>query len=393
MSLYRIQPQTQVEPDKFVNSYVKGSDSVLNYQQTHIIPTRENSRRIKSAIIDVANITLPPYLVSTLMAHLSGCDSLTFSSYRSIKTLSKKTRGRQVGRHLSASQTKERNRRLVSLGWLHKGKAQYQGTCTYTVLLDNLYDHPEVLKRHKLLPGQNPGICGTRADMPSATPDITTIVVSSSLQSIKEEKEVSINTNNETNFLINDSSKQVPEVIFETTEPIPIEGVSFRQVTFNNIRKKIGLYGVNSFDFLEKCEKGYRYKYRDGTTRTIDHWNGDFVIFCEAERRLKNKIGTRYIEPYKRLKYNENPKLKIKMSNPVVALKSENRELKEGETLRIKGEIRMTTMVPWTEEEDHEAAIELAALLKKLGGKPAKDTLAWEYYMKESLLTPSLEEC
>jgi len=48
----------------------------------------------------------------------------------------------------------------------------------------------------------------------------------------------------------------------------------------------------------------------------------------------------------------------------------------------------MTTVAPWTEEEEHENALELLAFYKKHGGKPAKDTLAWEYYMKENPLMP-----
>lgn len=272
------QAQHSIESHIFSNGIVTASSNCLDYKQTFIVPTRENYRRIKSALIDVANITLPPHLVSTLMAHLSGCDSLTFSSYRSVETLAKKTRGRKSGHHLSLSQTKIRNAQLVKLNWLHKGKPKYQGTCTYTVLLDNLYDHPDVLKRHKLLPGQNPGICGTRADIPPATPDTTTIVVSGSLQSIKPKEEISINTKSiKYDFFVEQN---------EPREPIPVAEFSARQSTREYLKRNLGHY---SYDFVDECEKSFRMEPREqGIFRMPDEWNRKFNVYCRKSQQLKD---------------------------------------------------------------------------------------------------------
>jgi hypothetical protein len=373
-SFYTNHIQAQVESNKFVNSYVTDHGNELNYQQSTIKLSNRDFLKVQDAFLDrVRPIRLGgAFKILEYIVRKSG--NLTGSIYRAQATIA-----RDNG--YSLSHTQRHLYKLEKLGLILVTPAGYQKSNIYMYNYHLLNDDPATVGR-----------CGTAAPLSSAKPDITTITSSNEvLTTLKFKKEVSINTNNETNFSINDFSevKEEPEVVFETTEPVPIEAVSFRRWTLDDITKKVGLDSVGSYEFLERMEKAYRYKYKDGTTRTIDHWNADFNKYCQLQRHWERIKGSRRIDPLKRLIYNENrTKVDDKASPPVIV----KAEPTLGDNIKMKGETEMTTIAPWTEEENHEAAIQLAALLKKLGGKPAKDTLAWEYYIKENLLTPSLDE-
>jgi hypothetical protein len=263
---------------------------------------------------------------------------------------------------------------LVSVGLIYKIRRGLRYTNVYMINYDLLKDPELMCDINPYLNKSHPRKPRRTSPVPEVTSDVTL--------STNTEEEVSINTNIKTNF---STEVLVPkaesEVVFETAEPIPLtEDLAFRSWTLADIGKKVGMYGVALDSFIERMERAYRYKYRDGTKRTLDHWNADFNSYCQRQKRCEDAKGSRFIDPYKRLIYNEN---RANIVNQSLVTSIETVEVitylsKESETPDASKAIihQPITYIDhrksWSEEDQAEQDEVMAEYYRKNNTKPPK---------------------
>lgn len=248
---------------------------------------------------------------------------------------------------------------LIEVGLIYKVRRGLNVSNAYMINFELINDlgavrekPPSILKSYPRKPRKT-------CSLPEVTSNVTLTT--------NTEERVSINTNCNTNFSI-----KKEEVVFETDDPIPLtEDLVFRKVTLDSISKKTGLTGSAFYEFLERMEKAYRYKYRDHTIRrTIDHWNADFNIFCYLQKRSEDRIPTsRRIDPIKRLLFKEK--------NPIVANVTKSTEPPETLTMPLIMQDNNANNLPekshdyrnWTPEEEAESDDALQQLIQKINNQ------------------------
>jgi len=308
----KTQAQNNIEAHLFDAINAKTSEIPLNLKEFSLYRTRENSFRILQAFNEIASRHIKSHLFGTFERLIKLCDNNTLSCYYSQDTLASLFAGRNEVDSLSKRQLQNRLYDLEKRGWIIITSQGFQKTNVYTINLDKLNEHPEVLKKYKLLPAQTSGKCGSRADQPVYTPDNTTITQSIRIQSTKEKDEVlrSINTYKKTNtsFLNCDSKAEKEEVPIKMhSDWIP------KWQTHKNLVKCLGV----TDEFIEDETVAFRKsvmnpeKAISKEEKSNDEWNRIFYGHCKQSLTHYSKFGSRNIKFSKRLNYYETHEKRV----------------------------------------------------------------------------------
>lgn len=323
------------------------TNSELNYQQSHLTLSNGNFLKIQSEVMKRARLECSRAESVLLDYIISYSDNTTGKVYRSQKTIAKDlgVGDRQIRKLLNS---------LKSKGFVEWRKPRLGSACLYKYRYDMLNQDPATA--HK---------CGTRADIPPAKPDITTMRNSKFRQStLKKKEERSINTKaNTSNFILNE---EVEKVVSMTENWLP------KYQTHKNLKEKLGV----TDEFIEEETKSFQISVMQSSnplsTKELapDEWNRIFYGHCRRSLEIYEQYGSnRAVKFTKRLIYNEN---RIKNDIPI---HTDSKKTDISKAIIYPSVHQANYHGTWTEEDQQEI-----------------DEIMQEYYRKNNTRPPKYEK-